>query len=310
MITEAPIPPTKKFRSFHGNYCGKGNRGGIPVDRLDKACLRHDVEYHKSYKDPDRQSAKQTRANADAHFVTRTTEIAKDKSNATLVRFKARVAATVFGLKRKMSAMNIKAPQLKLRTEPRTVAEMFSMQEARQSPDALKKLYPTIDTSHDPLGQHKTSSDIIDHPLSILAAVRNRKSIKEDAPANATGAAVAGTGSDTVHWSKRQPKMGRHGDRPRKYGQPLSFSAFIRRKTPRNVQEGDLIAFTQKKLGPYSAKNLALQHARASGIPHYAEEHPDGWKIHSVNPLDDPNRNKFQSNKVFIAHPTGKIKEL
>ena len=33
----------------------------------------------------------------------------------------------------------------------------------------------------------------------------------EDAPANATGAAVAGTGDDPVHWSRRQPKIGVKG---------------------------------------------------------------------------------------------------
>ena len=35
--------------------------------------------------------------------------------------------------------------------------------------------------------------------------------IMEEVPANATGAAVAGTGSDPVHWSRKQPKIGPKG---------------------------------------------------------------------------------------------------
>jgi hypothetical protein len=53
--------------------------------------------------------------------------------------------------------------------------------------------------------------------------------IKEDAPGNATGAAVAGTGGG-VHWSKKQPKMGLKGTM-KKYGQPILFKT-LRRKKP------------------------------------------------------------------------------
>jgi hypothetical protein len=53
--------------------------------------------------------------------------------------------------------------------------------------------------------------------------------IKEDgAPANATGAAVAGTGGG-VHWSKTQPRIGVSG-KLKKYGQPILFKT-LRRKT-------------------------------------------------------------------------------
>ena len=52
--------------------------------------------------------------------------------------------------------------------------------------------------------------------------------IKEDGtPANATGAAVAGTGGG-VHWSKKQPRMGVSG-KLKKYGQPILFKT-LRRK--------------------------------------------------------------------------------
>lgn len=40
------LPKTKKFQRIHGNYCGKGNQGGKPVDRIDSACKRHDMCYH------------------------------------------------------------------------------------------------------------------------------------------------------------------------------------------------------------------------------------------------------------------------
>ncbi|WP_210618240.1 phospholipase A2 family protein [Mammaliicoccus lentus] len=32
---------------YHGNYCGKGNNGGKPKDRLDAACKKHDECYAK-----------------------------------------------------------------------------------------------------------------------------------------------------------------------------------------------------------------------------------------------------------------------
>jgi hypothetical protein len=51
----------------------------------------------------------------------------------------------------------------------------------------------------------------------------------EDAPANATGAAVAGTGDDPVHWSRRQPKIGQKGQQ-KKYGQSFDAMAFLRRR--------------------------------------------------------------------------------
>ena len=51
----------------------------------------------------------------------------------------------------------------------------------------------------------------------------------EDAPTNATGPAVAGTGDDPVHWSRRQPKIGVKG-RNKKYGQSFDVAAFLRRR--------------------------------------------------------------------------------
>lgn len=51
---EAPAPPKGDLQRvvagrelFHGNYCGKGQRGeGLaPIDALDAACMRHDACY-------------------------------------------------------------------------------------------------------------------------------------------------------------------------------------------------------------------------------------------------------------------------
>jgi hypothetical protein len=55
------------------------------------------------------------------------------------------------------------------------------------------------------------------------------RKLMEDTPANATGAAVAGTGDDPVHWSRRQPKVGPKG-RLKKYGQSFDATAFLRRR--------------------------------------------------------------------------------
>lgn len=55
------------------------------------------------------------------------------------------------------------------------------------------------------------------------------RKLVEDVPANATGAAVAGTGDDPVHWSRRQPKMGQKG-KLKKYGQHFDAMAFIKRR--------------------------------------------------------------------------------
>lgn len=51
----------------------------------------------------------------------------------------------------------------------------------------------------------------------------------EDAPAVATGAAVAGTGDDPVHWSK--PK-----GRPRKKGKPIDAVAFLKRMNKKYIK--------------------------------------------------------------------------
>lgn len=58
----------------------------------------------------------------------------------------------------------------------------------------------------------------------------------EDAPANATGAAVAGTGDDPVHWRKaKRLRLGKKGDR-RSYGKEMNGIAFLRRALKKEVR--------------------------------------------------------------------------
>ena len=38
--------PTDKFSRIYGNYCGRGNRGGPPIDDLDAICMAHDKCYN------------------------------------------------------------------------------------------------------------------------------------------------------------------------------------------------------------------------------------------------------------------------
>lgn len=72
--------------------------------------------------------------------------------------------------------------------------------------------------------QYKQSIDNLD-----LIYYNQVLKIMEDAPANATGAAVAGTGSDPVHWSNKNVKIGfKH--KHTKYGTSLNTIAFLRRK--------------------------------------------------------------------------------
>ena len=60
--------------------------------------------------------------------------------------------------------------------------------------------------------------------------------LMEDAPANATGAAVAGTGDDPVHWRKaRRLRLGKRGDR-RRYGKHMDGYAFLRRALKKEVR--------------------------------------------------------------------------
>jgi len=61
------------------------------------------------------------------------------------------------------------------------------------------------------------------------SSLKDFKSIREDAPAMSTGAAVAGTGDDPVHWGK---PAGVKGDR-KKVGRSISGTQFLKRRMKR-----------------------------------------------------------------------------
>lgn len=94
-LSEATIAPTKVFIRYHGNYCGPGNRGGIPIDALDRACFKHDVEYDRSYGELP-ADAKLRKIVADRHFIARAMKIANDPTITPVIRKKALVAAKYF----------------------------------------------------------------------------------------------------------------------------------------------------------------------------------------------------------------------
>ena len=43
--------PTEKFQHLYGNYGGRGNRGGEPIDIIDAACKKHDMCYYYQGRD-------------------------------------------------------------------------------------------------------------------------------------------------------------------------------------------------------------------------------------------------------------------
>lgn len=92
----SPIP-TRPFKKIHGNYCGKGNQGGEPVDALDHACKKHDTGYHYTENHPRKD---QLRKKHDASFVKHVDSIAKDKSTPLTTKLKAHVIKHYF--KRKL----------------------------------------------------------------------------------------------------------------------------------------------------------------------------------------------------------------
>ena len=60
------------------------------------------------------------------------------------------------------------------------------------------------------------------------------RTMMEDAPANATGAAVAGTGDDPVHWSNRHLRLGPKGNK-KKMGRQISGVSYLKRRMKRTA---------------------------------------------------------------------------
>ena len=95
--------------------------------------------------------------------------------------------------------------------------------------------------------------------------------IREDAPANATGAAVAGTGDDKVHWRSRGVRSGMKG-RKNKVGRSISALNFIK-------QRNKLMANTNVKssypAGAFKVEENNPRIARKSGQPAKSDKHSD-----------------------------------
>ena len=100
---------------------------------------------------------------------------------------------------------------------------------------------------------------------------KNLSMLREDAPANATGAAVAGTGDDKVHWRTRGVKSGIRG-RKQKVGRSISALNFIK-------QRNKLMANTHVKssypAGAFKLESANPRIARKSGQPAKSDKHSD-----------------------------------
>ena len=100
---------------------------------------------------------------------------------------------------------------------------------------------------------------------------KNLSMLREDAPANATGAAVAGTGDDKVHWRARGVKSGIKG-RKQKVGRSISALNFIK-------QRNKLMANTHVKssypAGAFKLESANPRIARKSGQPAKSDKHSD-----------------------------------
>jgi hypothetical protein len=87
--TPHPIPVSKVPNQFHGNYGGRGNKGGEPIDKLDLAFKKHDTGYHFT------PSGKH-RAKHDKALIKASNKISKDKTVGFKVRLKAELASLYF----------------------------------------------------------------------------------------------------------------------------------------------------------------------------------------------------------------------
>jgi len=100
---------------------------------------------------------------------------------------------------------------------------------------------------------------------------KNLQMMREDAPANATGPAVAGTGDDPVHWRHRGVKSGIRG-RKQKVGRSISALNFIK-------QRNKLMANTNVKssypAGAFKLESANPRIARKSGQPAKSDKHSD-----------------------------------
>ena len=130
--------------------------------------------------------------------------------------------------------------------------------------------------------------------------------IREDAPANATGAAVAGTGSDPVHWGKRP---GLKGNR-KKVGRSISALNFIKQ---RNKMMANTNVKSSYPAGAFKVEENNPRIARKSGQPAKSDKHSDlytdedpkgtihGLKFSTVQDAKD-SVNKIKNSSRSHAH--------
>ena len=95
--------------------------------------------------------------------------------------------------------------------------------------------------------------------------------IREDAPANATGAAVAGTGDDKVHWRHRGVRSGMRG-RKQKVGRSISALNFIKQ---RNKLMANTAVKSSYPAGAFKLESANPRIARKSGQPAKSDKHSD-----------------------------------
>ena len=100
---------------------------------------------------------------------------------------------------------------------------------------------------------------------------KNLQMVREDAPANATGPAVAGTGDDPVHWRGKGVKAGMKGQR-NKVGRSISALNFIKM---RNKMMANTNIRSSYPAGAFKVESANPRIARKAGQPAKSDKHSD-----------------------------------
>ena len=157
----------------------------------------------------------------------------------------------IFNLKRLLHKVGLKS---KFATY---AAALFLLKENRNG-------YMPTDTEmlHGVLEEEKYLKENVDLTLDMM---------REDAPANATGAAVAGTGDDKVHWRSKGVKSGMKG-RKNKVGRSISALNFIKQ---RNKLMANTAVKSSYPAGAFKLESANPRIARKSGQPAKSDKHSD-----------------------------------
>ena len=100
---------------------------------------------------------------------------------------------------------------------------------------------------------------------------KNLQMMREDAPANATGAGVVGTGDNAVHWSNRGVRSGLKGKK-NKVGRSISALNFIKM---RNKMMANTSVKSSYPAGAFKVESANPRIARKSGQPAKSDKHSD-----------------------------------